>query len=358
MNVVAKEVVDRLGLPLEAHLTPYRVSCIIDRNSVPVQNCCLMKFSLGKTYVDQVWCEVLPMTVLETLRKEQLYINKSKCSFLKEKTNFLGFIVSYKRVEVDPSKVQAIQDWPELKNGVVDALSRRPHILAAITIKATGFEAMKNDYATDQDFKSIWTALQTDAPTVQTDFSISEGFLTKSGRICIPMGSMRDFIILELHGGELAGHFGFDKTYSLVANGFFWPQLRRNVHTVVARCRTCQVNKGTKQNTGLYTLLPIPHQPWIDISMDFILGECVSPAPNLGAAIRVPVVAVRDHQFVSTRQGGYYKFLLQWAHKPILESVWLQGDEVSPLNPSLFQAYLQQYLLDASSLGGRQTDAL
>ncbi|KAL5823448.1 hypothetical protein ACOSQ4_021348 [Xanthoceras sorbifolium] len=87
-------------------------------------------------------------------------------------------------------------------------------------------------------------------------------------------------------------------------------------------------------------------------------GECVSPAPDLGAAIRVPVVAVRDHQFVSTRQGGYYKFLLQWAHKPILESVWLQGDEVSPLNPSLFQAYLQQYLLDASSLGGRQTDAL
>ncbi|KAI9181773.1 hypothetical protein LWI28_018434 [Acer negundo] len=130
---------------------------------------------------------------------------------------------------------------------------------------------MKDHYATDKDFQDIWTALQT-PPTVQTDFANSDGFLTKNGRICVPMGSLRDFIILELHRGGLAGHFGFDKTYSPVADIFFLPHLRRDVHTIVARCRTCQVNKGTKQNTGLYTPLPIPHQPWVDISMDFVLG--------------------------------------------------------------------------------------
>ena len=34
---------------------------------------------------------------------------------------------------------------------------------------------------------------------------------------------MREFIIHELHGGGLAGHFGQDKTYSLVVDRFYWP---------------------------------------------------------------------------------------------------------------------------------------
>jgi len=50
--------------------------------------------------------------VLTTLQAEQLYINHAKCSFLKKKVYFLGFIISNKGVEVDPAKVQAIQNWP------------------------------------------------------------------------------------------------------------------------------------------------------------------------------------------------------------------------------------------------------
>ncbi|KAH7565976.1 hypothetical protein JRO89_XS08G0051400 [Xanthoceras sorbifolium] len=195
------------------------------------------------------------------------------------------------------------------ENRVAVALSRRPHILAAITINAAGLEAMKDDYATDQDFKSIWTALQTDALTLVYGTS--------------PRTPL-DIIVFPLP--QRASEAGLD---------------------FVAHMKTVHEE---------YTINPIFN---VEDLTEF-KGECVSPALDLDTTIRVldvpkqldTVVAIRDHQFISTRRRGYYKFLVQWAHKPISESVWLQGDEVSRLNPSLYQAYLGQYLPEASSLEG------
>jgi len=54
--------------------------------------------------------------VCTTLRKASLFANVKKCSFFIDQVVFLGFIVSWKGVFVDPQKVQAIVDRPELKN--------------------------------------------------------------------------------------------------------------------------------------------------------------------------------------------------------------------------------------------------
>ena len=45
--------------------------------------------------------------VLQTLRKERPYANMKKCMFGVEKLVFLGFVVSFKGVHVDESKIEA-----------------------------------------------------------------------------------------------------------------------------------------------------------------------------------------------------------------------------------------------------------
>ncbi|GJQ97209.1 putative reverse transcriptase domain-containing protein [Tanacetum coccineum] len=101
------------------------------------------------------------------------------------------------------------------------------------------------------------------------DFFLHDTFLFKGNQLCIPDSSLRLQIIKELHG---EGHVGRDRTLQLVQASYFLPTMRKEVDRYVKRCRVCQVSKGTATNAGLYMPLHVPLQPWVDISMDFVLG--------------------------------------------------------------------------------------
>ncbi|GJY14614.1 putative reverse transcriptase domain-containing protein [Tanacetum coccineum] len=53
-------------------------------------------------------------TILELLKKEQLYAKFSKCDFWLESVQFLGHVINNKGVHVDPAKVKAIRNWSAL----------------------------------------------------------------------------------------------------------------------------------------------------------------------------------------------------------------------------------------------------
>ena len=121
-------------------------------------------------------------------------------------------------------------------------------------------------YSTDKFFGPIWTAVSA-GPSLP--YSIHDGFLFRENRLCVPDCSLRLQLISELHN---EGHIGRDRTLYLVSASYFWPALRRDVECFVERCVTCQTSKGQASNAGLYLPLPIPTQPWTDISMDFVMG--------------------------------------------------------------------------------------
>lgn len=50
--------------------------------------------------------------VFEILQQHQLLLKRSKCSFAQEQLEYLGHIISASGVSTDPSKIQAVQDWP------------------------------------------------------------------------------------------------------------------------------------------------------------------------------------------------------------------------------------------------------
>lgn len=153
-----------------------------------------------------------------------------------------------------------------VSNRVADALSRRSNLLVSMRVDVPGLDAIREQLAIDPYFSVVLQGVQSG---LKPDFLLHDGFLFKGNQLCIPDSSLRLKIIKELHG---EGHVGRDRTLQLVQASYFWPTMRKEVEQYVKRCRICQVSKGTATNAGLYMPLPVPLQPWVDISMDFVLG--------------------------------------------------------------------------------------
>ena len=153
---------------------------------------------------------------------------------------------------------------------VADALSRKANLLTRLDISVLGLDEIKELYATNAFFGDIFA--QCSEHKGIGDFYLHKGFLFKANKLCVPESSLRLVLLKESHGGVLMGHFGRDKTFAMLSTNYYWPRMYRDVDRLVRRCSTCLKAKSTLNSHGLYTPLPIPHHPWSDIAMDFVLG--------------------------------------------------------------------------------------
>jgi hypothetical protein len=143
-------------------------------------------------------------------------------------------------------------------------------MLSQLDCRIFGLETIKEQYAFDADFKDVF--LHCREGKTWNKFLFNDGFLFRANRICIPVGSVHLLLLQEAYGGGSMGHFVAKKTEDTLATRFFWSKMRRDVDRFVARCTICQKAKSQLKQHGLYMPLPVPSIPWVDISMDFILG--------------------------------------------------------------------------------------
>lgn len=66
-NVVSNMMVEKLGLNTKDHPQPYKLYWCKKGNEVKVSKRCLVKFSIGKKYTDEAWCDVVPMDACHIL---------------------------------------------------------------------------------------------------------------------------------------------------------------------------------------------------------------------------------------------------------------------------------------------------
>ncbi|KAL5550235.1 hypothetical protein UlMin_000411 [Ulmus minor] len=103
---------------------------------------------------------------------------------------------------------------PGSNNQVADALSRRPSLLSVMHSEVVGFDNLQEEYVSDHDFGLIWEKCSHKENA--SPFHIQQGFLFKGAQLCIPVHSLRDLLITEVHSGGLAAHVGRDKTLAML----------------------------------------------------------------------------------------------------------------------------------------------
>ena len=154
-------------------------------------------------------------------------------------------------------------------NIMADALSRRHSLLSILKTIFLSFYDIKELYPKDVDFSPILSDCHQGA---YKEFYLLNQYLFKGKRLCIPQDSLRALLIREAHEGGLMGQFGPNKTLEVLKEHFYWPHMRKHVDKHCKSCIACMKAKSRVLPHGIYTPLPIPFKPWVDISMDFVLG--------------------------------------------------------------------------------------
>ena len=163
-------------------------------------------------------------------------------------------------------------------NVVADALSRIPEQTVAeyLIISVPHFtflDTLKQELLQHSEFVTKQQAILQNSQA-HPDFRIHDGLIYHKNIIWLPKGLPFSRVLLEeFHKTPTGGHMGINKTLARLGENFVWTGMRADVHNFVAACIDCQHSKyEARKPAGLLCPLPVPHAPWEDLSLDFIVG--------------------------------------------------------------------------------------
>nr|GFA31922.1 transposon Ty3-I Gag-Pol polyprotein [Tanacetum cinerariifolium] len=277
-------------------------------------------------------------TILDLLKKEELYAKFSKCEFWLKELQFLGHVVNKEGIHVDPSKVESIKNrkTPESPSEIRSFLGLAGYYRRFI--KNFSKIAKPLTQLTQKNKAYVWGDKQEEAfcilkeklcnapvltlPDGPNDFVVycdasNQGFgcvLMQRGkgeaskdlkapakwlrglerhfekrddngvyffdRVWIPsVGGIRKLIMDEAHTSRYSIHPGADKMYYDLRDLYWWPGMKRDIVEYVSKCLTCSKIKVEHQKpSGVLQQSEIPEWKWEKITMDLVtkLPKCSS----------------------------------------------------------------------------------
>ncbi|GJT01420.1 putative reverse transcriptase domain-containing protein [Tanacetum coccineum] len=376
------EAVQKLGLKTENHPKPYKLQWLKKGGEVTVSKSVHVLFSVGNTYKDNVWCDVVPMDACHLLLDEDeigdrgfvlignevaedseipeamiplfeefsdvfpdephyrmstrehedlrrlveelvskghvresmspfpiprlddlldqisgatiftkldLKIIQRRCFVDELKVLVFGMFVSGDCIQVDESKVAAVQEWPT-PTTITEVQSF--HGLASFYRRfIPNFSSIMAPLTYCMKGKSfVWTVFELHYLMPQGCIG---GVLSQDGgsgllvtkQVDVPgLDVIRDMVTVDPYFlVVLRGVQAGEKPDFFLHDGFLFKGNQLCIPDSSLACKfikgiTCKgmlaviVSKGTATNAGLYMPLFVPLQPWVDISMDFVLG--------------------------------------------------------------------------------------
>ena len=135
--------------------------------------------------------------------------------------------------------------------------------------------SLRSDLRKDRVFSHTYKALLDASSGVSDRFELVNGVLywrLKDGRlaVCLPEPLIPK-VLRATH--DSAGHWGFQKTWSIVKNRFYRPGLSQDVYEYVRRCPDCQRVKASRlRKLGDMSPHQMAETAFQTVSMDIILG--------------------------------------------------------------------------------------
>lgn len=107
------------------------------------------------------------------------------------------------------------------------------------------------------------------------NFTIQAGLLYRTcddKRQLVVPARRRAAVLLSCHDVPLAGHLGFARTLSMLADRYYWPKMRRDVKRHVASCVPCQMRKpNNTRRQGFTKPLPVAEEVFDTVGIDLIV---------------------------------------------------------------------------------------
>ena len=120
---------------------------------------------------------------------------------------------------------QQAQEWKGEYSGGCSFM--KVCITFCLEAKVLGFHSIQELYKEDPDFKELFQGISNDNP-----YTIHEGYLFKSNKLCILRSPLRELLVREAHRGAPAGCFVLNKTIDILQEHFYQPNMEANVHKV------------------------------------------------------------------------------------------------------------------------------